>query len=200
MATRSFIHVQREDGNWARIYCHNDGYYENNGRLLHQFYNSQERAEALVALGDLSSLGESIGVKHRFDFYQDLSKKHGGNYSEMKADPEYQRLSSMCNFYGRDRGEENVEAQIGESLEDVFEKDEFTYVWRDGEWLAMSYTDDLSNLRPLKELLVENNIPTEADSVEVAAALALEIPGTLDSSDQPEETAEADTPKPVWAM
>lgn len=197
MATRSFIHVQREDGKWARIYCHNDGYYENNGRLLHQFYNSQERAEALVALGDLSSLGESIGVKHSFDFYQEFSKKHGGNYAAIQADPDFQNLKSMCTFYGRDRAEEGVEAQIGDSLEEVFESEEFMYVWRDGEWLAMSYTDDLSNLRPLREHLVENDIATEAGEAELAAALALEVPGVSGSDD---DAAEADALKPVWAM
>lgn len=67
MGTRSDIIVRRTDGSWKRIYCHWDGYLEHNGKILFEHYNSQELAEALVAPGDLSSLGEIVGEKHPFD-------------------------------------------------------------------------------------------------------------------------------------
>ncbi|NTF16883.1 hypothetical protein G6L37_00390 [Agrobacterium rubi] len=186
MATRSHIHVQREDGKWASVYCHNDGYYENNGRLIHQFYNTQERAEALVALGSISSIGESIGVRHDFDYYFTFSDKHNRDRQAMQQDPEFARLQRMCKFYGRDRGEEDVEPLIGDSLEEVFQEEEFTYVWRNGEWFAMTDESDLDELRPLKIILVENGIETEASADEIASALALEV-------------ADAAPSKPVWA-
>lgn len=202
MATRSFIHVERTDGQWARIYCHSDGYYEHNGVLLQQYYNSQERAEALVSLGDISSLAPSIGVKHDFDFYGAFYDKYRNNMKEMRNDPEYQRLRSMCNVYGRDRGEKDVDAVVGASLEDVFADEEFMYVWKDGEWLAMSYTENLSKLRPLKDILAEENLPTEASAEEIAQALALEDPSS--QPDAPHDDAvSSDDPtevKPAWAL
>lgn len=195
MATRSFIHVQRTDGKWARIYCHNDGYWEHNGALLQQHYNSQHKAQMLVDLGDLSSLGEVIGVKHDWDYRQTFYEKYNGDYKKYSADPDYLRLSQMCNAYGRDRGEDNVDAKIGNTLEEVFADEEFMYVWRDGQWFGMSYTDDLSNLRPLKDILTENDIPTEAD--EVVEDESLEEPSTDTVAVDAEPVAEDS--KPIWA-
>lgn len=164
MSTRSFIHVKRTDGNWARIYCHFDGYWEGVGQKLHDHYNSQELAEALVALGDISSLGEEIGEKHDFDYGKRFYEKHNGNYKAQKSDPEYIRLEKMCHAYGRDRGEEDVDARIGDTLEEVFKREEFMYVWRDGAWSGMSYTSDLSELRPLADILAEKAAQDEEDA------------------------------------
>lgn len=194
MATRSFIHVQRTDGKWARIYCHSDGYWEHNGRLLQQHYNSQERAEALVALGDISSLGETLGVKHDFDFYFAFYEKYRDNGQAMYKDPEFLRLRRMCNVYGRDRGEKNVDACIGDTLEEVFADEEYMYVWRDGEWFGMSYTDDLGELRPLKDILTENNIPTEAEEVFEEESFV----HAAANADEPTNAGD-DGDKPVWA-
>jgi hypothetical protein len=81
--------------------------------------------------------------------------KYKSNYKAQKDDPEYIRLQKMCNVYGRDRGETGVEAVIGDTLEAVFEREEYMYVWQDGEWSGMSYTSDLSKLRPLAAILAE---------------------------------------------
>ncbi len=164
MSTRSFIHVKRTDGKWARIYCHFDGYWDGVGQTLHDHYNSQELAEALVALGDISSLGEEIGEKHDFDYNMTFYDKYKGNYKAQKDDPEYVRLQKMCNVYGRDRGEDGVDARIGETLEEVFAKEEYMYVWQDGAWSGMSYTTDLSKLRPLADILAEKAAKDEEDA------------------------------------
>lgn len=156
MSTRSFIHVHRADGLWARIYCHFDGYYEGVGQKLLNHYNSQELAEALVSLGDISSIGEIIGEKHDFDFGSTLYQKHNHDFRKRDADPEYIRLKTMCNAYGRDRGEKDVDTVVGPTLEEVFESEEYMYVWRDGQWWAMSYSDDLSDLRPLADIMAED--------------------------------------------
>jgi hypothetical protein len=201
MATRSFIHVQRTDGKWARIYCHSDGYWSHNGRLLQQYYASQERAEALVALGDISSLAETIGVKHDFDYRFKFYDKYGSNRQAMYEDPEYLRLARMCMAYGRDRGEKNVDAAVGDTLEEVFEDEEYVYVWRDGEWLGMSYTDDLTNLRPLKDILYENNIVIEADDVFEDESYGTSGSGLAEATgaEQDVATSEDDGNKPFWA-
>lgn len=133
MSTRSDIIVQCANGQWKRIYCHWDGYLEHNGKILQEHYNSQTLAESLVNLGDLSSLGKVIGEKHDFDWQQRLYDRHKGDARKRAQDPEYQRLSSMCNVYGRDRGEKETEPTVGDTLQAVWPpKDtwtEFTYIW-----------------------------------------------------------------------
>jgi hypothetical protein len=157
MSTRSFIHVQRTDGTWARIYCHFDGYWNGVGQTLQDHYDSQELAEALMALGDISVLGDEIGEKHDFDYAHVFYLKHNGNYEARNADPEFIRLERMCNAYGRDRGEEDVDAHIGDTLEEVFSRQSYMYVWRDNHWFGMTRNDDLDALRPLKDVLAEED-------------------------------------------
>ena len=60
MSTRSNIRIYREDGTRTGICCHSDGYESYNGVLLQQYYNTPEKVESLLALGDLSCLGSKI--------------------------------------------------------------------------------------------------------------------------------------------
>ena len=66
MGTRSSIAIKTEDGIKA-IYCHWDGYVDHNGKILKEFYKTTDKVEALIALGDISSLREEVGEKHDFD-------------------------------------------------------------------------------------------------------------------------------------
>lgn len=130
MGTRSDIIVHRADDKWARIYCHWNGHIAQNGKLLAENYASQELAEALVALGDLSSLGPEIGKAHPFEWRMNMRGKE-----ETIA---FKRLDRMCLAYGRDRGEKDVDASVFETLAlawpDETTGTEFTYVWTDGQW------------------------------------------------------------------
>jgi len=69
MATRSTIAVEQEDGTVKAVYCHFDGYLEGVGAKLKAYYNTLERANALVALGSISCLREKLeGTEnHTFD-------------------------------------------------------------------------------------------------------------------------------------
>jgi hypothetical protein len=60
MATRSTIAIERTDGTVAQVYCHWDGYLRGNGAILHESWRDPDELEQLIALGDLSSLGEDI--------------------------------------------------------------------------------------------------------------------------------------------
>lgn len=62
MGTRSSITVKCNDGKFRTVYCHWDGYISWNGRYLVTHYNSQEQAETLVRLGDISSLRSRIAT------------------------------------------------------------------------------------------------------------------------------------------
>ena len=63
MGTRSRIGVMHGDV-VKSVYCHWDGYLEHNGQILLEHYDSA-KANNLVALGDLSSLGSVIGENIR---------------------------------------------------------------------------------------------------------------------------------------
>ena len=61
MSTRSTIGIIRGfNENAARIYCHSDGYLSWNGAILQKYYNTAEKVEKLLALGNLSCLGPEI--------------------------------------------------------------------------------------------------------------------------------------------
>lgn len=92
MSTRSTISILELNGTVKQIYCHYDGYVSNNGRLLKTFYNTPELVQELISGGDLSILGEYINPK--------------GEHSFNKPDP------NCCVYYGRDRGETNIEPRL----------------------------------------------------------------------------------------
>lgn len=57
MATRSTIGIVRGYKDTTRIYCHWDGYLEHNGVILQKYYNTADKVEELLKLGNLSCLG-----------------------------------------------------------------------------------------------------------------------------------------------
>ena len=59
MATRSIIAKLDSKGVKA-IYCHNDGYLSNNGKILDQHYTHEVHVNQLLAEGDISSLRYTI--------------------------------------------------------------------------------------------------------------------------------------------
>ena len=57
MSTRSKIAIRRKDGSFQGIYCHFDGYLNNTGEILDKFYDTTEKVEKLISLGNLAKLG-----------------------------------------------------------------------------------------------------------------------------------------------
>lgn len=150
MGTRSDIIVHLSDDTWARIYCHWDGHIEHNGRILHRHYNSQEKAEALIALGDLSVLGEKIGIEHPFEW---RSRTQPGSAL-------YKRYEKMCLAYGRDRKERDAEAVRGASIYEVWPPadtwTEFTYVWDQGKWWVGNPDESSQTVIALSDAIASN--------------------------------------------
>jgi len=113
MATRSLIGVLHNNQCKA-VYCHFDGYLSGVGQTLINHYDVV-KADQLVALGDISSLGAEIGEKHDFDNCP----------------------TGVTNFYGRDRGEDEVSFRTyASAAEMVRDNDyaEFIYLMHDGVW------------------------------------------------------------------
>ena len=61
MGTRSLIGREISPGKFRIIYCHWDGYLENNGKLLFEHYQDSKKVDELLDLGCISSLATNIG-------------------------------------------------------------------------------------------------------------------------------------------
>ncbi len=131
MATRSTIALEYADGTVDQIYCHWDGYLENNGAILAQHYMDPFKVQKLMELGDMSSLAANIGNQHAF---------------EKAAEGE-------CTFYGRDRGETGVGAKRFKDFADYVENhqyEEYEYILRQVEgkavWFVKCHSADYVTL------------------------------------------------------
>ena len=139
MATRSVIAkieakgIGGADDTILAIYCHNDGYLSNNGKILDQHYADEDKVDILLYKGDLSSLDENIGEKINFD---DIELRH---------------KNKQCMFYARDRGEENREAVTlkneTELLKHAFEvcDAEVVYMFAFGSWYVYDNSNEIGN-------------------------------------------------------
>jgi hypothetical protein len=100
MSTRSSIALLNEDGSVSQIYCHFDGYPEGVGLTLRQFYDTRDKVEALINLGNISSLKPSI-------------EKPPGHTFETPVD-------GYTVAYHRDRNEEGQEAKLFKTINDYY--------------------------------------------------------------------------------
>lgn len=115
MSTHSNISIKTDKG-YETIYCHHNGFPRYMYPMLRDWYGTEERVKALIALGDASSIEKRLvpsqEANHSFDHPED----------------------GVCVFYHRDRGEpweDNAPA--------VFTKEEAvycynSYVFEDGAW------------------------------------------------------------------
>lgn len=70
MATNSHIGIINTDGSVDIIYCHWDGYPSHHAPILLNHYNTIDKVQELVQLGDISSLEQNISPNtdtHSFD-------------------------------------------------------------------------------------------------------------------------------------
>lgn len=116
MSTPSIIACHTEDG-YLAIYCHNDGYPDHMLNMLQMHYNTREKAEALVNLGDASCIYERLipspDSGHSFDH------------------PE----KGVCIFYTRDRGEPWIQNAPAIYQKHQFKAHYYAYVFEAGRWV-----------------------------------------------------------------
>ncbi len=146
MGTRSRIGVMHGD-KCKSVYCHWDGYLEHNGRILQEHYDSA-RANHLVALGNLSTLGKEIGEKHAFSQFE-LRAEEVQAYKEL--------TENWTTFYMRDREEKGQEFEVSQSFDEFLELcndcgAEYYYIMRDGVWYCGDTYEDTPLSRTLTAL------------------------------------------------
>lgn len=146
MSTRSRIAMLNVDGTVFETYCHWDGYLSGNGEILRLHYWSRDKIKELISGGMMSSLRENIGEKHDFNEYATV--KPGEMTTAEK--------NKWTTYYGRDRGETEVEpvlhANLEEFLRSLDDTDcEYVYLFKveENKWYWTDiYGDKYGNLQP----------------------------------------------------
>ena len=109
-------------------YTHFDGYPEYMGTMLATYYNDEERARRLISLGEASS------VKRYLD-----PEEAGYSKEEAKTHSFDTPLKNVSVFYGRDRGEDGVDAITKKHTDPMhifaFVKEQ--YSWTEYLWLGI---------------------------------------------------------------
>lgn len=165
MGTRSRIGVMHGD-KCKSVYCHWDGYLEHNGAILQEHYDSP-KANNLVALGDLSSLGAKLGEAHPFSKYE--LKEEDPDFDKLFALHEQAEAEGWTTFYGRDRGEKGTEFQTDLTFEAFFDRvekccGEWYYIMRDGVWyVGNTYERDVKFYKKL--VLLSEALETVKETV-----------------------------------
>ncbi len=133
MSTRSYIAMKTGENTYKAVYCHYDGYLAYNGAMLLEYYNTKERVEELISLGNISSLREKI------------TPEKGSTHSFDKPDKD------VTVFYGRDRGEKGQEAFTctEEELKDPTSWIEYIYVTCRANRNAFLLQRRIRRVRPL---------------------------------------------------
>jgi len=150
MGTRSRIGVMH--GTVCKsVYCHWDGYLEHNGAILQEHYDSA-RANNLVALGDLSSLGKQLGEQHPFSPHSS---------AEDKVAYEAAQEAGWCTFYNRDRGESGTEFKVAHSFAEFLAQvdhcgGEYYYVMENGQWYCGAMYGEFKGRLVLLSQALEN--------------------------------------------
>ena len=139
MATRSTIAIEYADGTVDQVYCHWDGYLENNGRILRDHYSNPFKLRDLIDLGDISSLGECVGEKHAFSRLD----------ADMSAEAYEDAYGSMTTFYMRDREEADCGARRFKDFQEYTregQREEYDYILRNvngkAQWYVSFYGTD----------------------------------------------------------
>lgn len=86
MSTRSTIWI-KNDNEYRGIYVHFDGYIKGNGKILLEHYNSVDKINSLIELGNVSALGETINdtiFYHRDRDEDDLSFYNCSSLDQME--------------------------------------------------------------------------------------------------------------------
>ncbi len=116
MSTRSAI-LHRTATGYVGIYCHFDGYPEGVGQKLLDHYQDADKVARLIALGEISSLGERV--------------EPIGPHSYQNAE------EGTTVAYHRDRGEDRTEPATGDTVkacEAHIGHNGYVYVFESGAW------------------------------------------------------------------
>ena len=159
MSTHANIALLKPNGDIQSIYCHYDGYPQYVGKILHEHYNNQERVEQLIALGNISSLGEKLEPS-------ELENKYKHRYSNefaLLSEDEKERLSNDAKFHTR-RIVLGSEPTENKSLNHLC-LEEYIYIFTPKGWYMVRTSDpfaitnqEITRLTYNIKFAIENNL------------------------------------------
>jgi len=138
MGTRSAIGYKTPEGKIRAKYSHYDGYPAYTGVMLQTHYQEARKIAQMVELGDQSFLAENIFPK--------------GEHS-------FEKPEDNCTiFYGRDRGERDVDAHDFETVQEFVDyyKEcgcEYFYLHTSTGWIVNHHSDTNSQGWPIFDML-----------------------------------------------
>jgi hypothetical protein len=113
MSTRSRLGYELSDGSILSIYCHFDGYPEFNGVKLQEHFNTVEKVQELIDLGDISCLWTNAGWNN-----ETLPETGPLPYSSRGEDCPPRHDADLCEYLLPDGSEE------------------YAYLFRNDEWVC----------------------------------------------------------------
>lgn len=153
MSTNATITIKRIDGTTTSINCHYDGYIEGVGVILQLAYNTADKIEKLLELGDLSCIGY---------------------YTEPNENDEIQ--PNVCIAYHRDRGEDFQQSGGKNEFDYTFDEREAVWYVETEEYVygtkAMNLLDTDEFTRYKKELLLDAIIESKVEEMWIDDAFA----------------------------
>lgn len=143
MSTHATITIKRIDGTTTSINCHYDGYIEGVGVILQLAYNTADKIEKLLELGDLSCIGYYTGN------------------DEIQP--------NICIAYHRDRGEDFHQSGGRNEFNYTFNEREAVWYVETEEYVygtkAMNLLDVNAFPRYKKELLLDAIIESDVEEM-----------------------------------
>lgn len=150
MSTNATITIKRIDGTTTSINCHYDGYIEGVGVILQLAYNTADKIEKLLELGDLSCIGYYTGN------------------DEIQP--------NICIAYHRDRGEDFHQSGGRNEFNYTFDEREAVWYVEKEEYVygtkAMNLLDVDTFPRYRKELLLDAIIESNVEGMWTDEAFA----------------------------
>lgn len=145
MSTHASIAKLEKDGTVTSIYCHFDGDIDTVGRILVKHYETPEKIEELLSMGDVQSLGEKIEAPEavkRFGLHCVFDDEFSKLPDEEKNRLKDELYSFKCStFFTRD-GKEDTPARKFYSLRNWFESanESYNYLFDiDNTWKLVTH-------------------------------------------------------------
>ena len=129
MGTHAFIGKKLPDGKVKYIEVHYDGYFSWTGRIPRTFYRTEKRVDALLELGNLSSLGST-------PYGKNLMPPNGLDHVHCRA-----------HIRGFGWNDKESLPQTASNKEQFFNDAGIAYLYEDGKWYQSceGYIQDISS-------------------------------------------------------
>ena len=141
MSTPSTIGIKNDNGTITAIYCNYDGYLDSVGLTLYKHYTDTDKMRALLALGDVFSLGAEP-IDAITPIMNATGCKYTGELSTKLGDDVYNEL---MNHYSRAiRDGYNHDARTYDNLDALMQATgtPYAYILDNGKWLVYDFESE----------------------------------------------------------